>query len=90
MEGKSMLVVKSGNIRDNFKEWCEKVSKGETIVISRPKNENVYMISEEEYNKLQKAKENEEYLAKLDRADNQIKNDQVVVKTMEELIAMEE
>ena len=48
------------------------------------------MISETEYNLLQKAKRNEEYLAMLDRADEQVKNGQIVVKTMEELMAMEE
>lgn len=84
-----MLVVKSGNIRDNFKEWCEKVSKGETIVISRPKNENVYMISEEEYNKLQKAKENEEYLEVINRRIERLNNGEGIHKTMEELRAME-
>ena len=29
---------------------------GETVVISRPRNENIYMINEAEYNALQKAK----------------------------------
>lgn len=48
------------------------------------------MINEAEYNELQKAKKNAEYLAMLERADEQVKNGQVVVKTMEELIAMEE
>ena len=85
-----MLAVKSANIRDNFKEWCDKISMGETVVISRPRNENIYMINEAEYNELQKAKKNAEYLAMLERADEQVKNGQVVVKTMEELIAMEE
>ena len=37
-----------------------------------------------------KAARNAEYLAKLDRADEQIRNGQVVVKTMEELEAMAE
>ena len=55
-----MLAVKSVNVRDNFKEWCDKISKGETIVISRPRNENIYMINEAEYNALQKAKRNAE------------------------------
>ena len=51
-----MLVVKSANVRDNFKEWCDKISMGETVVISRPRNENIYMINEAEYNSLQKKK----------------------------------
>ena len=53
---KIMLVVKSANVRDNFKEWCDKISMGETVVISRPRNENIYMINEAEYNSLQKKK----------------------------------
>lgn len=48
------------------------------------------IISESEYNELEKAKRNVEYLAKLNRADEQVKNRQVVTKTMEELLAMEE
>ncbi len=84
-----MLAVKSGNIRDNFKEWCDKVSKGETIVIPRPKNQNIYMISEAEYNKLQKAKENEEYLAVINRRIERLNNGEGIHKTMEELRAME-
>lgn len=47
-------------------------------------------ISEAEYNELAKAKRNAEYLAKLDRADSQIRNGKVVTKTMDELLAMEE
>ena len=37
-----------------------------------------------------KSLRNAEYLSKLDRADEQIRNGQVVVKTMEELEAMAE
>ena len=64
-----MLAVKSVNVRDNFKEWCDKISNGETVVISRPRNENIYMINEAEYNALQKAKRNAEYLDMLDKSD---------------------
>lgn len=64
---KPMLAVKSVNVRDNFKEWCDKINMGETVVVSRPKNENIYMINEAEYNALQKAKRNIEYTDKLQR-----------------------
>lgn len=40
---------------------------GETVVISRSGNENIYMINEAEYNALQKAKQNAEYTDKLQR-----------------------
>ena len=42
-----------------------------------------------EYNELQKAKRNAEYLAMLNKSDEELKAGKVVVKTMEELEAME-
>lgn len=84
-----MLAVKSVNVRDNFKEWCDKIIMGETVVVSRPKNENIYMINEAEYNALQKAKRNAEYLAMLDKSDEELKAGKVVIKTIEELERME-
>ena len=49
-----MLAVKSMDVRDNFKSLCDKVFNGETLIISRPKNENVVMLSEYEYNEMMK------------------------------------
>jgi antitoxin YefM len=63
-----MLAVKSVDLRDNFKALCDKVFGGETLIISRPRNENVVMVSEKEYNELQKARRNAEYLAMLDKS----------------------
>lgn len=62
---------------------------GEPVIVSRKENKNVVIISEAEYNELEKAKKNAEYLAKLNRADEQIKNEQVVTKTIDELLAKE-
>lgn len=83
-----MLAVKSMDIRDNFKDICDKVFKGEPVVVSRPKNENVVIISESEYNNMLKAKKNAEYLEKLDRSIAQFERGEVVIKTMEELEQM--
>ena len=83
-----MLAVKSMDVRDNFKEWCNKVINGETLIVSRPKNENVVIVSEEEYNNLLKAKRNEEYLKKLDQSFAQLDSGEVVHKSLEELRAM--
>ena len=62
-----MLAVKSMNVRDNFKALCNKVVNGETVIISRPKNQNIVMVSEKEYNEMLKAKKNEEYLRRSKR-----------------------
>ena len=84
-----MLAVKSIDVRDNFKEWCNKVIGGETLVVSRPKNENVVIISEKEYNEMAKAKRNAEYLAKLDESWKQLEQGKTISFSMEELEAME-
>lgn len=84
-----MLAVKSVNVRNNFKEWCDKISMGETVVISRPRNENIYMINEAEYNALQKAKRNTEYLAMIDESVEQIEHGKTISLTIEELRAMD-
>ena len=84
-----MLAVKSANVRDNFKEWCDKINMGETVVVSRPQNKNIYMISEAEYNALQKAKRNIEYMSMIDESIAQFERGETITLTMDELKAME-
>ena len=83
-----MLAVKSMDVRENFKEWCNKVIGGETLIVSRPKNENVEIVSEKEYNEMAKAKRNEEYLKKLDHSFAQLEQGEVIHKSLDELRAM--
>lgn len=85
-----MIAVKSIEVRDNFKTFCDRVFKGETIIISRKKNENVVMMSEKEYNILQKAKRNEEYLAMIDKSMAEAEAGNVMIKSIEELEKMEQ
>ena len=80
-----MLAVKSMNVRDNFKELCDKVINGETVIISRSKNQNIVMVSEKEYNEMLKAKKNEEYLRMLDQSISEAKAGGFVTKTIEDL-----
>ena len=42
--------------------------RGEAVIISRPKNENIVMLSENEYNRLVKTAKNAEYLKHIDRS----------------------
>ncbi len=80
-----MLAVKSMDVRDNFKSFCDKVFNGETLIISRPKNENIVMLSESEYNEIMKAKRNAEYLAMLDKSMAEAKAGGFITKTITEL-----
>ncbi len=80
-----MLAVKSMDVRDNFKALCDKVFGGETLVISRPRNENVIMVSEKRYNEMMKAEKNADYLAMLDKSMEEAERGGFITKTIEEL-----
>lgn len=56
---------------------------------SRPHNQNLIVISEAAYRELEKLRRNAEYLAKLEHSMQQFKEGKVVVKTMDELLNME-
>ena len=84
-----MLAVKSMDVRDNFKTLCDKVFNGETLIISRPKNENIVMLSEHEYNDMLKAKRNAEYLTMIDKSMAEAEVGGFVTKTIAELESFE-
>ena len=83
-----MLAVKSMDVRENFKSLCDKVFRG-TLIVSRPKNENIVMMSESEYNEIMKAKRNAEYLAMLDKSMAEAEAGGFITKTVDELGAYE-
>ena len=66
-----MIATKQMDVRANIKKYFDMAFSGETVIVSRKENKNVVIISESEYNELEKAKKNVEYLAKLNRADGQ-------------------
>ena len=82
-----MLAVKSMDVRENFKSLCDKVFRGETLIVSRPKNENIVMMSES--NEIMKAKRNAEYLAMLDKSMAEAEAGGFITKTVDELGAYE-
>jgi len=83
-----MIALKAMDLRNDFKQISDLVYSGEKVLIARPRNENLVVLSEREYNELQKAKQNAEYLTKIDRAMERVTAGRVVVKTMEELEEM--
>ena len=83
-----MIAVKPTQMRDNFKNLCDRVVNGETIIVSRPNNENVVVMSEEEYNVMQKAARNAAYMHKIDRSLQQLADGKTVTKTMDDLEEM--
>ena len=80
-----MVALRTIDMRNDFKKVSDLVSSGEKVLIARPHNENLVVLSEKEYNELEKARRNAEYLEKIDRSIQQAADGRVVVKTMEEL-----
>ncbi len=55
------------------------------MIVSRPKNENIVMMSEAEYNEIMKAKRNAEYLVMLDKSMAEAEAGGFITKTIDEL-----
>ena len=86
-----MIAVNFSTARSRLKDFCDKVTdEAETVIVTRKAEKNVVIISAERYNELEKAERNAEYFGKLERGLAQVRAGQGIVKTMEELEAMEE
>lgn len=84
-----MVAVNYSTIRSNLKDYCDKATdENETVIVTRKGEKNVVLISLEQYNHVMKALRNAEYLEKIDKSMQQIKEGKIVTKTIEELEAM--
>ena len=80
-----MTATVATDLKANLKFYIDKALHGESFIITRPKRKNVVLISEEEYNELQRIKHNAEYMYKMNTSIQQAKEGKVVIKSMEEL-----
>ena len=62
-----MYAIKATTLRQNFKDTCDRVYNGETLIVTRPNDQNIIMLSESQYEELQKAQRNLEYITMIDR-----------------------
>lgn len=84
-----MLAVNYSTIRNNLKDYCDKATdQYETVIVTRKDEKNVVILSLEKYNEIMRASHNAEYLDKIDKSIEQVKQGKIVVKTMEELEEM--
>ncbi|GHV39263.1 hypothetical protein FACS1894187_19030 [Synergistales bacterium] len=68
-----MLAVNYSTVRNNLKNYCDKVTdEYETVIITRKDEKNVVLVSLDEYNVMMKAVKNAAYLAKVDRSMAQL------------------
>ncbi len=86
-----MTAVNMTTLRSNLKKYCDKAyQEKDAVIITRNNEENLVLIRLDEWDELRKLKENAAYLAKIDRADKQIQEGNIIVKTLDELEAMAE
>ena len=86
-----MQAISVSEARQNFKKYCNAVVEdNDIIIVSRNGNgkENMVWIDLKAFNELQKAKENLEYMMKLEESFKQMDEGKVMVKSMEDLEAM--
>lgn len=66
-------VVQSTTVRADFKNICAQVFSGDTLIVARPQNENIVMLSEKRYQELEKAERNAAFLTRLNESYEQVK-----------------
>ena len=72
-----MLAVNYSTIRNNLKDYCDKATDdGETVIVTRKNEKNVVLMSLEQYNEMQKALRNAQYLARIDQGVKQLESGQ--------------
>ena len=68
-----MVATNYTDVRNNLKKYCDMASDAdETVIVTRKANKNVVIMSLERFNLMEKAIRNSQYLAKLDRAFDQL------------------
>ena len=75
-------------LKANLKYYIDRALNGDSVIITRPKQQNVVLISEAEYNELMRLKRNIEYMHKINMSIKQAEQGKVVIKSMEEVEAM--
>ena len=70
-----MLAVNYSTIRSKLKEYFDRATDfNETIIVTRKNEKNVVLMSLEQYNQMEKAARNNEYLAMIDRSIAQLES----------------
>jgi antitoxin YefM len=89
MERIIMIAIKTADLTQDFRRIATMITGGEKVIISRPRNENLVIISEKDYNELERLRQNAQYLSKLDESLNQAKKGEVVKYSKKQMRAME-
>jgi len=84
-----MIALRTIDLRNDFKRISEIVSGGETVLITRPHNNNLVVISEVDYNELIRNRNNIAYAAKIEKSLQELIMGKTVTMSINELEEME-
>ena len=84
-----MVTVKPAELRKNQKEYFDQAYQGETILVSRPKNCNVVIISEQRFNEMRQVLRSVSYFSTLREVQTEAKQ-KSLVDVMREAEELEE
>lgn len=88
----AVKAIKTTDLLGNIKQISDQVAKGEVFLVSRPRNENIVVISEREYNDMLESKKRQAllaYYAKLDQGLRDIEEGKGISVSLNDLKAME-
>ena len=68
-----MLVANYTNVRNDFKNYCDKVVEtDQPLIVTRKGDNNIVMVSLDRFTQLEKQARNAEYIAKITRAYEEV------------------
>lgn len=68
-----MVAANYTSVRNNLKDYCDLATEnGETVIVTRKEDRNIVIMSLDRYNDMEKEIRNAQYLAKIDRAFQQL------------------
>ncbi|WP_296561313.1 type II toxin-antitoxin system Phd/YefM family antitoxin [uncultured Acetobacterium sp.] len=84
-----MLAINYSTFRSKLKDYCDKATdENETVIVTRKDEKNVVIMSLVKYNEIMRTAKNTAYLDMIDRSIEQVRQGNVVVKSLAELEAL--
>lgn len=80
-----MNVIKAVDLHTRFREICIDVEQGEKVLIARPHNKNMVLISEKVFNAIIKERNNFKYIEKLNKSFKGAENGEYMSCDFDEL-----
>jgi len=85
-----MLAANYSTVRNNLKDYCDRVTdENETVIVTCKDEKNVVILSLESYNAMTKAIRNASYLTKIEKSRQELSEGKTYTFTIDELFAME-